>query len=163
MDQNNDNDKTYIIRDHQPLHLFVPNQLYIVTAGTYNKEAFFNTDRKIQIVEDVMFGLFEQYRWIPQAWALFPNHYHFIAQAPDNPGTLSEIIRKLHSKTAVEINKLDECQGRKIWYQYFDTCITYEKSYFARLKYVTHNPTKHGYVINAIDYRFCSAINQSRK
>jgi len=35
--------------------------------------------------------------------------------------------------------------------------LTHKNSYFARLNYVMQNPIRHGLVINAEDYRFCSA------
>ena len=41
--------------------------------------------------------------------------------------------------------------------RYWDTCITNEASYFARLNYVHNNPVKHGLVQSAEQYPFCSA------
>ena len=37
-------------------------------------------------------------------------------------------------------------QSKKVFYNYWDTCITYENSYFTRLNYIWYNPVKHGYV-----------------
>lgn len=31
-------------------------------------------------------------------------------------------------------------------YNYWDKCITFDKSYFTRLNYIWYNPVKHGYV-----------------
>ena len=42
-------------------------------------------------------------------------------------------------------------------FQYWDTCLTYEKSYYARLNYVHNNPVKHGLAPVADQYPFCSA------
>jgi putative transposase len=46
--------------------------------------------------------------------------------------------------------------GRQVWYNYWDSCITHESSYWARLNYVHQNPVKHGFVADAGDYPFCS-------
>ncbi len=37
----------------------------------------------------------------------------------------------LHEKTAKWINKLDAASGRKVWHNYWETRLTYEKSYLA--------------------------------
>lgn len=43
-------------------------------------------------------------------------------------------------------------EEKRIFYNYWDSCITYEKSYFARLNYIYFNPVKHGYVEEAGNY-----------
>ena len=63
----------------------------------------------------------------------------------------------LHSVTAREANRLDEAPERKVWHNYWDTQLTYEKSYLARLNYVHQNPVKHGLVLVANQYPWCSA------
>lgn len=85
------------------------------------------------------------------------NHYHFVAQAPVKAETLKSFIQALHSITAKFINKNDGVTGRRVWYNYWDSCITYETSYLARLRYVHNNPVKHEVVTDAKNYRFCSS------
>ncbi len=46
---------------------------------------------------------------------------------------------------------------RKVWFQYWDSRITFERSYLARLNYVHYNPVKHGVTANATNYPWCSA------
>ena len=47
--------------------------------------------------------------------------------------------------------------GRQVWFNYWDTQLTFEKSYLARLSYVHQNAVKHGLVRQAHEYRWCSA------
>jgi putative transposase len=47
--------------------------------------------------------------------------------------------------------------GRQVWHNFWDTKLTYEKSYRARLNYVHQNPVKHGLVSVASHYPWCSA------
>jgi len=54
------------------------------------------------------------------------------------------------------INNLNKKPGTKIWWNYWDTCLTYENSYYARLNYIHFNPVKHGYVDNAKKWEFSS-------
>ncbi len=84
------------------------------------------------------------------------NHYHFVARAPADATTLRRMIQTLHSRAAIWLNQVDATPGRKVLYQYYDTCLTNEKSYFARLHYVHNNPVKHGLVEAAENYPWCS-------
>lgn len=59
--------------------------------------------------------------------------------------------------TAKQLNLWDRTPGRKVWFQYWDTHITFEPSYLARLNYIHQNPVKHGIVRSAEDYAWCSA------
>lgn len=94
--------------------------------------------------------------WDMEAWAVLNNHYHFIGQAPEDATTLEKLIRQVHSITAIEFNRRDGTTGRQVWHNYWDTCLTYEKAYLARLHYIHENPVKHGLVEDAMDYPFCS-------
>ena len=55
------------------------------------------------------------------------------------------------------VNRLDSQAGRKVWHNFWETRITYEKSYLARLNYVHQNAVKHGLVRLANQWRWCSA------
>jgi putative transposase len=44
--------------------------------------------------------------------------------------------------------------GRKVWWNYRDTCIRSEGDYYNRLKSIFWNPVKHGLVKNPEDYPF---------
>jgi putative transposase len=129
----------------------------MVTAGTYLKRHVLDAPAKRQIVTGALLELADRYGWSLQAWAVLPNHCHFVALAPDDPHNLPQLMRHLHSTTARELNRLDGCAGRRVWYQYWDRLITYQRSYLARLKYVLQNPLKHGVAQEPSAYRWCSA------
>src|SRR5262249_55109460 len=76
--------------------------------------------------------------------------------APD-ASNLSEMLKRLHSKTATWVNRLDGEPNRKVWFNFHETRLTYQKSYLARLNYVHQNPVKHGLVPLANQYPWCSA------
>jgi putative transposase len=54
------------------------------------------------------------------------------------------------------LNQIQDQKGRKVWHQYWDTQLTFEKSYLARLNYVMQNPVKHGLMDHAENYPWCS-------
>jgi putative transposase len=47
-------------------------------------------------------------------------------------------------------------RDREVWQNYWDTCLTHEKSYLARMHYVMLNPVKHGFVADPAEYPFSS-------
>ncbi|MGA7853196.1 MAG: transposase [Candidatus Acidiferrales bacterium] len=141
---------------HSPLHRLDASGTYMVTAGTYRKEPFFGNGTRLSILQRHLFALCTEYTAALQAWAIFPNHYHFVTQF-ENPSVLRGLVRRLYSATAQEVNRLDLAQGRKVWFQYWDSQITFQGSYFARLRYVHENAVHHGIVRRASNYPWCSA------
>lgn len=142
---------------HAPVHILDKDGTYMVTSGTYHKERLFDSPEKLQILHDTLLCLAPDYGWNLQAWAVMSNHYHFIAISQGESANLSKLISKLHMVTAKQINIMDNAQDRKVWFQYWDSRITFEKSYLARLNYVHNNPVHHGIVDNAVKYAWCSA------
>ena len=142
---------------HRPSHVFVPDTMYMITAGTLEKEHFFRCKDRLRMLEDTLLEVFALYSWNVQAWAVFSNHYHIIAQSPDEAKSLKPMTQRIHSQTARLVNKQDNIPGRQVWFEYWDTCLTYENSYYPRLNYVHNNPLKHGLVHRSEDYPDCSA------
>ncbi len=142
---------------HAPVHRLDERGSYMVTAGTYHKTDFFNTPEKLSLVRDRLFVLANEHEWRLQAWAILANHYHFIAISPRDPGSLKVFISTLHTSTARILNHLDGMSGRRVWYEFWDSHITYQRSYLARLNYVHNNPVHHGIVRVAMEYPYCSA------
>lgn len=96
--------------------------------------------------------LADSYHWHLQAWAIFSNHYHFIGFF-EKAENLFKFISNFHGRTAYLINKLDKVSGRRVWFQYWDTKLTYQKSHFVRLNYVINNSVKHKLVQDSLNYR----------
>ena len=142
---------------HSPVHRLAENGTYMVTAGTHQKAPFLHTPDRLTLVRDALFAIAEEYGWRLQAWSVLANHYHFIAHSPPDATTLPRVISKLHMTTAKALNAQDATPGRKVWFQYWDSRITFETSLLGRLHYVHHNPVHHGLVCVAADYPWCSA------
>jgi putative transposase len=142
---------------HAPPHRLIERGIYMVTAGTLHKVHFFQDPARLQLLHDHLLEYAAEFRWELQAWAVFPNHYHFVAASPENPATLRKFLGKLHMKTAQAVNILDGTPGRKVWYQFWDSHITFENSYWPRLRYVQENAVRHGLVLVASEYPWCSS------
>ena len=146
----------YKVYPHNPPHYFVPNAMYMITGSILHRQHLLKEDKRKELFLKTLFERTTLLGWNLEAWSVLHNHHHFIAQAPENAATLKKLVQQVHSITAIQINRWDDTPGRQVWQNYWDTCITYEKSYLARLRYVHENPVKHGLVDNAMNYPFCS-------
>ena len=142
---------------HAPAHLDLGAGAYMVTSSTYRKEHLFRGRERLSLLRDALFTLSEKYGWRLQAWAVFSNHYHFIALSPEDVSTLRKLITHLHTATTAAVNRMDGTPGRRVWFQYWDTRLSHEGSYLARLRYVHQNPVHHGIAADARAYEWCSA------
>jgi putative transposase len=142
---------------HAPLHVVIERGIYMVTAGTVGKVHHFAAPERRQDLHDRLHAVAAEFGWELQAWAVLANHYHFVALSPEDPKSLTRMLNKLHASSAKVVNALDGTPGRKVWHQFWDTRLTYERSYLARLNYVHQNPVHHRLVTNATAYPWCSA------
>ena len=142
---------------HAPRHWLFDPGLYMVTAGTAQKLPHLNTPARLDFFLASLFAGAMESGWELRAWAVLANHYHFVAASPPDPASLKKFIGKLHMQTARQLNLWDGTPGRRVWFQYWDSHITFEKSYLARLHYVHENPARHGVIPLAENYAWCSA------
>jgi len=129
----------------------------MVTAGTYQKAHFFANRERLELLHRGLLSVASEFGWRLEAWAVFSNHYHFIGHSQADSKTLSPMLAKLHERTAKWVNQLDGVKGRKVWHNFWETSLTHEKSYLARLHYGHRNAVKHGLTLTPAAYPFCSA------
>jgi len=152
--QNMEEYKSYT---HTPPHLFRAGAKYFITASSYEKKRILDDAAK----EKLFFSLLKScvnYGWKLEDWVILDNHYHIMANAPEQALNLSKFVAEYHKFTALFIMKHNSAPVTlsKVFNNYWDTCITYPNSYYARLNYLYNNPVKHGYVQNAQDYKWGS-------
>ncbi len=142
---------------HAPPHRLTERGTYFVTAATYLKAHHFRGPKRLEVLQRGLLTVTARYGWDLEAWAVFSNHYHFVAKSPEDPATLEPMLGMLHVKLSGWVNKLDGTPGRKVWHNYRETQLTHTNSYFARLNYTHGNAVHHGLVRVAKDYPWCSA------
>jgi len=145
---------------HAPLHELSGRGSYFLTAGTYRKQHYFRGSARLAVLHRGLLRVTSDFGWRLEAWAVFSNHYHFVAHSPqeeDGAESLSQMLGLLHEKTAKWVNRLENVVERKVWHNFWETRLTHTKSYLARLNYVHQNPVKHGLVAVANQYPWCSA------
>ena len=114
---------------HAPVHRLTPSGVYMVTAATLRKELLFRGAERLTLLEDRLLSFAKKYNWQLEAWAVFPNHYHFVARSEDGAVNLKRFVIHLHADTARELNRMDQAEGRKVWYNFWDTKLTYQAAY----------------------------------
>jgi putative transposase len=146
----------YRVYRHNPPHLFLPGATYMITAATYQKERRFGTEVLLRFLRDAILTDSLRRGWQVRSYVVLPNHYHLLAVAPDGTSQLDKLVRSIHSFTAHEVARQQPGSGKKVWWNYWDTCITNEASYLARANYIHFNPVRHGYVDDPLKWEFSS-------
>ncbi len=139
---------------HNPPHLFAANAIYMLTASIYRSEHVIQSPQRKTELHDAFHEAAKIHQWKIIVWVILHNHYHAIVESPENAKTLSKFISGYHKFTARKWNDEDGLNGRKVWWNYWDTCIRSERDYYNRLRYVFWNPVKHGLAENPEDYPF---------
>ncbi len=142
---------------HAPLHRVSNHGTFFVTASTLHKLPLFRGRKALDLLHDSLLALSKQHGWTLEAWAVFPNHYHFVAHGGESTSQLDAFLKHLHADTARDLNQAQSMPARQVWFNFWETELTYEKSYLARLAYVHQNPVRHGVAPVASQYRWCSA------
>ncbi len=149
-------DKPFKIAPHNPPHWFQANTLYMLTASIYQSVPIIHSPERKIAWRDSFIEAAKLYNWHIIAWVVLDNHYHAMVESPHNALSLSKFTSSYHKFTARQWNDADNTPGRKVWWNYWDTCIRSEKDYYNRLLYIFWNPIKHGLVENPEDYPFGS-------
>ena len=146
---------------HAPPHRLSETGVYFLTARTRDKQHLLADDDMKDWFEAKLLELCAEFGWQLEAWCVLSNHYHLVAHSPsglDGAESLSAMIQKLHSLTTKELNRRENKPGRtRLWQNFRETHLTFQRSYLARLNYVHQNAAHHGLVKVGSDWKWCSA------
>ena len=149
---------TALLDTHRPPHIFIDNTYYFITISTLYKKSYFDTDQKKTFIKSALTNSCSTYKYDLIAWVILNNHCHLLLKV-SNSAQLSQFIRSIEGKSAIELNKLLTTPKVKRWYQYWDEGIRDERGFWMRMNYIHQNPVKHGYVQRMKDYKFSSYHN----
>ena len=111
---------------HAPVHRFSDGGIYFVTGATLYKQHFFRRPRSLDALQELLFETAREQAVSLQAWCLFSNHYHLVATAEEG-ACIKNLLTSLHVDSAKAMNRVEDRQGRRIWYQFRETQLTYER------------------------------------
>ena len=112
---------------HAPIHRLNSDGVFMVTGATLYKNHFFSGAEKLDLLEGTLLTLAKEYQWQLEAWSVFSNHYHFVGRGNGQAGDMGIFLKHLHGETARKLNLLDQLTGRQVWYNFWDTELTFEK------------------------------------
>jgi putative transposase len=141
---------------HNPPHWFLENTIYMLTASIYQGEHLMASPKRKAAWRDSFVEAAKLYDWHIIAWVVLDNHYHVLVESLESSSSLSKFIGSYHKFTARLWNDEENVSGRKVWWNYWDTCIRSEKDFDNRLRYIFWNPLKHEMVEDPEDYPFSS-------
>jgi len=144
--------------ERHPPHIFKENTIYFLTVRTIDKNPYFDSDQKKDIIKSCLKAGLRKHAIKIFAWVILNNHYHLLIKIT-NKDDLPNFLKTINGKSSFELNKTENKQNRKIWHNYWDRCIRAEKDFWMRFNYIHNNPIKHGYIKNPDklrEYKFSS-------
>ena len=142
---------------HSPPHRETVDGRYLITAACYEHAPLIGTSvKRLASFESDLLDICREFTTAVWAWAILPNHYHVLLEAP----VVSELLRalgQLHGRTSYVWNSEDAMRGRKVWHGAVETAMKSERHFWATINYIHNNPVKHGYVACWQDWPFGNA------
>src|SRR5437762_699592 len=80
---------------HAPVHRLGECGTYMVTASTLYKAHHFRGAKRLEVLHRGLLTVARDYGWELEAWAVFSNHYHFVARSPADATTLADMLSVL--------------------------------------------------------------------
>ena len=144
-----------MFKPHYPPHYYTDNKIYFITARTVDKKRILDTEEKKAILNKAMIEAGNKFNIGFYAWIILDNHYHILINILKGD-SISAFMKLINGKSAFLLNGIEKARKRKIWFNYWDTCIRSEKDFWMRFNYIHHNAIKHNYVKKMSDYSFSS-------
>ena len=140
---------------HQPMHQYLDNQNYFLTAHIYSNSRFLTTNSLKQMHLEKIKKYFSVCNFKLYAWVILVNHYHILFKTRKGRD-LARCMGQIHGGFSYETNKSEDLRGRKIWQNYWDRCIRCEKDFWTHMNYIHHNPVKQRLARSMEEYEFSS-------
>src|SRR5690348_3069488 len=121
--------------DRHPPHIYADDTWYMITASTLNHAPFLTSEQAKALVRDRLQELIQRFQISLHAWVILNDHYHVLLKTRKG-SDLPYFIGRLHGSTSRYINLQDAALGRRIWHNYWDTCIRTEVDLWTRFNYI---------------------------
>ncbi len=146
---------------HEPPHFRHAKGSFLITAATYEHKRYFHTETERSWLLNELIKELQAAKILMNSWVVLPNHYHLLIQS-ESLSSISQPLRRVHARTARELNRRAGLTGRKVWHLFSDRQIRNERHYWTTLNYIHYNPTKHNYVRKPLLWR-CSSLHWYEK
>ena len=140
---------------HRPPHIYLDDQWYFLTASVLDRRPIIGQRQHKLCLRDYLKNLVAAYEFRLKAWVILDNHYHLLLKTRCGRD-LAKFFARLHAGTSKRFNAWDAVPGRRVWYNYWNTCIRSKRDFWMHFNYVHYNPVKHGYVQDLARWEFSS-------
>ena len=128
--------------------------VYFITAGTFQKQSLFQSDRMASLFVEVMMGYWAQQKFLLHEYVLMPNHFHLLITPTLSLERALQLIKGGFSFRA----KREVGFGGEIWEKSFhDRRVRDWEEYCAFRRYIHLNPVKKGLAATPEEYPYSSA------
>src|SRR5437899_10801268 len=89
---------------HAPEHRLSVRGTYFLTVGTYLKQHHFRAEARLRVLHRDLMSVGWGTNLGLEAWAVFYNHYHFVAHSPDDDNdaySVGPMLGHLHDNTLI--------------------------------------------------------------
>ena len=141
---------------HSPPHALRAQGTYHLTAACLDHTAYigYSTERMADFCGGLLAAMAPVTAGI-HAWCVLPNHYHLLVTTPDLRSAIWALGR-LHGRTSFRWNKEEGSRGRQVWCAAADRFMRGDGHFWATMNYIHHNPVRHGYVKQWLDWPYSS-------
>jgi REP-associated tyrosine transposase len=141
---------------HAPPHPFRGAGAYLITAANFEHRAIMNSLTRRTEFEARLLNSIKEITEDIIAWVVLANHYHVLLTI-QSLNDISAALKHLHGTISREWNIEDNRTGkRRVWYKFADTYIRNDTHLRVAFNYIHHNPVKHGYVSDPLDWPWSS-------
>ncbi len=131
-------------------------RIYSVTSITDQRRIIFDDYRIGRLVVREFRRAQEQGLASTLAWVVMPDHFHWLLELHE--GSLAQLLKQVKARSAIEINKALNGEGR-IWQKGFhDRAVRQEDDLQKLARYIVANPLRAGLVKRVGDYPLWDAI-----
>jgi REP element-mobilizing transposase RayT len=124
----------------RPPRQFVPGGIYHIAARASDDRSLFVTDDDRTSFLDRLARVVERHEVSCVAYCLMGNHYHLIAQVPDEQ--ISRGLQELHGGYARQFNRLHGHAAHLFRHHYLAHLIDSDAYLLTACRYLAHNPVR---------------------
>jgi putative transposase len=130
---------------------------YFFTLVTDKRIKYFQSDKPKRMVLSSIMKIITKVNFELLAYCILPDHIHLLCQLPEDECNFSNQIREIKRLVTLGLKK-ELGQGPiKVWQKRFwEHTIRDENDLERHLDYIHYNPVKHGYVEDALEYKWSS-------
>jgi len=135
----------------------IPNQIYLITTVTKERQPLFNKLINARTVINVMKDMYECKKVNSLAFVIMPDHVHWLLQL-NHTYPLDQVMKQFKGRTSRLLNIENQNRG-VIWQQgYHDRAIRKDEEIKSVARYLVANPLRAGIIDKIENYSHWDAI-----